>query len=158
AASLLARHWPAKGSRDAAALALSGGLVRAGWPEEEVSRFVEAVAVAAGDEESRMRAGKAGPTARKVEDGKKVTGWPRVGGLLVGDGLEVVRRVREWLGMGRDAPAGASGMTGPPAFQGTPRPLSAALLPVPALAPALLPALLRGWLVDIAERGCFPLE
>lgn len=31
-ASLLARHWPSKGDRDKAAMALSGGLVRAGWP------------------------------------------------------------------------------------------------------------------------------
>jgi hypothetical protein len=99
AAALLARHWPAKGSRDEAAMALSGGLVRAGWPEEEVSKFTEAVAVAAGDEEYRKRAGKAGPTTRKQEDGARTTGWPRLGQLLVGDGPEVVRRVREWLGL-----------------------------------------------------------
>jgi hypothetical protein len=50
---LLAKHWPGKGTRDKAALALSGGLTRAGWPEERVGRFALAVAEAAGDEESR---------------------------------------------------------------------------------------------------------
>src|SRR5262249_50970675 len=46
AAALLARHWPVKGSRQDAALALSGGLTRAGWAVEDVERFVEAVATA----------------------------------------------------------------------------------------------------------------
>jgi DNA polymerase I-like protein with 3'-5' exonuclease and polymerase domains len=107
AASLLARHWPVKGSRDKAAMALSGGLVRAGWSEEKISRFVEAVAVVASDEQSRMRAGKAGPTARKVEDGKKATGWPKLAKILGDSGEAVVRRVREWLGLVR--PQAAAG-------------------------------------------------
>jgi hypothetical protein len=104
AAALLARHWPAKGSRDAAALALSGALARAEWLEEKVSRFVEAVAVAAGDEEARSRAGKAKPTAARMEDGKETTGWPTLAKLL-GEGNAVVERVREWLGLGDKAPA-----------------------------------------------------
>jgi hypothetical protein len=99
AAALLAQHWPAKGSRDAAAMALSGGLTRAGWDEEQVSQFCRAVAVAAGDEEAKMRAGKAKPAARKQEDGKKTTGWPSLEKLMGTDGPEVVRRVRDWLGL-----------------------------------------------------------
>lgn len=99
AASLLAQHWPAKGSRDDAALALSGGLVRARWSTERVSRFVEAVAVAAGDEEAQKRATKAEATARKQADGCKTTGWTRLGELLRENGPAVVRRVREWLGL-----------------------------------------------------------
>src|SRR5262249_55335882 len=101
AAALLARHWPLKGKRDDAAMALSGSLVRAGWDTERASNLVEAVAVAAGDEQYRMRAGKADPTARKVEDGKKVTGWPTLAKLLGPRGEEVVRRVREWLGLAK---------------------------------------------------------
>jgi hypothetical protein len=99
AAALLARHWPATGSRDAAAMALSGALLRGGWNEEKVSRFVRAVAVAAGDEEARMRAAKAGPTAKKQEDGKKTTGWPALEEVLGEQRKEVVRRVRDWLGL-----------------------------------------------------------
>jgi hypothetical protein len=99
AASLLARHWPAKGQRDKAAMALAGGLTQAGWTEVKVSHFIRAVAIGAGDEEVRMRAGKAGPTARKQEEGKKTTGWPTLEELLCEQGKEVVRRVREWLGV-----------------------------------------------------------
>jgi hypothetical protein len=99
AAALLARHWPAKGSRDAAAMALSGGLLRCGCNEAQVSQFVHAVAVAAGDEEARMRAGKAIPTDRKQVDGRQTTGWPTLEELIGEPGKEVVRRVRDWLGM-----------------------------------------------------------
>jgi putative DNA primase/helicase len=45
-----------------------------------------------------------------------------------------------------------------PAFAGAPRPIRANLLPVPPLAADLIPAPFRGWLTDIAARGCFPLE
>jgi putative DNA primase/helicase len=46
----------------------------------------------------------------------------------------------------------------PPTFEGQPRPISVDLLPVPALDPHMIPAPFRGWLADIAERGCFPIE
>ena len=105
AAALLAKHWPAKGGRDRAAMALSGGLTKAGWPAAQVSHFVTAMVEAAGDEESRMRASKAEPTARKMEDEKKVTGWPTLAKLLRGDGEAVVRQVREWLGLTTPATA-----------------------------------------------------
>jgi hypothetical protein len=44
AAALLARHWPAKGSRHNTALALAGMLLRARWDDLEVGNFVSAVA------------------------------------------------------------------------------------------------------------------
>ncbi len=54
AAALLAIHWPAKGSRDDASLALAGALSREhGWNVPRVERFIEAVVTAAGDEEAR---------------------------------------------------------------------------------------------------------
>lgn len=99
AAALLARHWPAMGTRDETAMALSGGLLRAGWSDERVSKFVEAVAEAAGDEETKMRAGKATGTVRKQLDGKKTTGWPKVEEMLGQQGKEIVWRVRDWLGL-----------------------------------------------------------
>ncbi len=98
AAALLARHWPRQGNRDKAAMALSGALARH-WDAERVSRFVGAVALAAGDEEVRMREGKAAPAKRKVEDGEKVTGWPRLVQLLGVAGGAVATRVRQWLGL-----------------------------------------------------------
>jgi DNA polymerase I-like protein with 3'-5' exonuclease and polymerase domains len=99
AVALLAKHWPPEGSRDEAAMALTGGLTRAGWSEDEVSRFCRAVAVAAGDEEADMRSGKAATTAKKQQAGKKTTGWPRLGSLLGQHGPKIVSRALEWLGI-----------------------------------------------------------
>jgi hypothetical protein len=112
AAAILARHWPAKGSRDQAAMALTGGLLRDGLSEEDASQFVEAVAVAAGDEEARARGRKAAPTARKLQGGQKATGWTRLAELLGSDGPEVVRRVRTWLEL--SSPAQVAGVTPEP--------------------------------------------
>jgi hypothetical protein len=46
----------------------------------------------------------------------------------------------------------------PPRFTSDPRPISIELLPVPRLEDRLIPAPLRAWVVDIGERGAFPLE
>jgi hypothetical protein len=99
AAALLSRHWPNEGNRDKAAMALHGGLARAGWTAEDAEAFVEAVAVAAGDDEVRMRAGKAERTADKAKDGDKLTGWPRLMQLLGQAGEAIVRRALDWLGI-----------------------------------------------------------
>lgn len=45
-----------------------------------------------------------------------------------------------------------------PVFAEDPRPLSVDLLRVPTLAAEMLPASFRGWIADIAARGCFPIE
>jgi putative DNA primase/helicase len=50
------------------------------------------------------------------------------------------------------------GRAEPPTFDTPPRPISGELLPVPRLDAQLIPAPLRGWLEDIAARGCFPPE
>src|SRR5262249_54550634 len=99
AAALLALHWPDKGTRDKAAMALHGGLARAGWAAEGAEAFVEAVAVAAGDDEVRMRAGKAARTAQKAEEGDKLTGWPTLMRLLGQAGEAIVRKALDWLGI-----------------------------------------------------------
>jgi hypothetical protein len=78
AGALLARHWPAKGSRNEAALALGGALIEAGWPQEGASEFILAIAVAAGDEEANHRAQTVDHTAQKHDAGQPTTGWPRL--------------------------------------------------------------------------------
>jgi len=58
AAALLARHWPAKGCRHELALALAGGLLRAGWTTEKTEGLLRAVYETAqtGDVEAKLRA------------------------------------------------------------------------------------------------------
>jgi Bifunctional DNA primase/polymerase, N-terminal len=100
AAALLARYWPGSGSRQDAALALAGGLLRAEWEEDAVSHFVQAVATAAGDEEARKRATAGGFTSKRLTAEKRATGWPTLA-ELVGD--KVADKVAEWLGISWEA-------------------------------------------------------
>ena len=94
AASILARHWPAEGGRHDAALALAGAFLRARWSEDGVADFIEAVALAAGDEETRDRVAAAvhrdAIGARQVRD--------RLASACRNCRPDVVDRVREWLG------------------------------------------------------------
>lgn len=94
---LLARHWPERGSRHDAALALGGMLLRGGWPEEPAMRFVATVARAAGDEEYRSRAAGVGTTAQRLAADGPATGAPTLASFV---GNKAVRRVREWLRFG----------------------------------------------------------
>jgi hypothetical protein len=100
ACCLLARHMPAKGSRQDAYLALSGGLIRGGWDVGRAERFVEAVATASEDEEVKKRIETVQDTADKRGEDKHTTGWKRLGELL-DRGKEVVGRLLEWLGLDR---------------------------------------------------------
>lgn len=92
-ANLLARYWP-RGSRNDAANALAGGLLRAGWSEEQIERFIKAVCLAAQDEETPARLRNVVGTAAKLEEGSHVTGWPTLAGIV---DKRIVDRVCEWL-------------------------------------------------------------
>jgi hypothetical protein len=142
-AALLARHWPATGSRHHAANAVAGMLLRAGWNEKQTARFVEGIAMATHDEEVRERLRDVVTTARRLSSGGPATGAPSLA-AIVGD--DVVRRIRQWLELKREATI--SGDDGWP----DPEPLAAALLPVPAMDLALLPQSLRSLVEDISER------
>src|SRR5260221_5739661 len=95
AASLLARHWPARGSRHEAALALHGLLLRSGWTEGEAEHFVGAVAAAARDEEWHARAADARTTAKRLAEERTATGSPRLAEIF---GKGIVDRVSTRLG------------------------------------------------------------
>lgn len=97
AAGLLARHWPGAGSRQDAALALGGGLLRAGWTEDEGTQFVLAVVEAAGDEEAEKRAASVAGTAATLAAGEPATGWPTLAELT---DERVVAKAKQWLGIG----------------------------------------------------------
>ncbi len=94
AAALLTRHWPQVGSRQDAALALAGGLLRAGWSETETIHFIKAVCEAAGDEETNSRVETVCYTQRKLKDGENATGWPTLAKIIE---PRIIDRVCEWL-------------------------------------------------------------
>lgn len=99
AACLLVRYWP-NGSRNDAANAVAGGLLRAGWSEDEAAQFIEAICFAAQDEETRSRLRTVVDTAAKLDEGKQATGWPTLAKII---DERIVKRVCEWLRIGRDA-------------------------------------------------------
>src|SRR3954468_7959700 len=69
-ASLLARHWPAEGSRHEAVKVIGGFLARAGWSPAEARHVVGAVASVAGDRELRDRKKAAQDAAEAFQGGK----------------------------------------------------------------------------------------
>jgi hypothetical protein len=75
-------------------MALSGGLLRAGWTEDDTRHFVRVVAAAAGDEEARERADRS--TAKRLDAERPATGWPSLAQIV---GVEVVDKVTQWLGV-----------------------------------------------------------
>jgi hypothetical protein len=92
--TLIARHWPAEGSRHDAAMALAGALLRGGWDDEETARFFEAVVTAAGDDEREDRLATIPSTRVKLEANQMVTGWTTLGRLI---DPRVMEKAREWL-------------------------------------------------------------
>jgi DNA polymerase I-like protein with 3'-5' exonuclease and polymerase domains len=99
AASLLARYWPHKGVRHELAVALAGGLLRAGWSDDQAERFLRATYTAAktGDIGTKLAAIRT--TREKLEAGEDVVGWPTVAEILGRHGDAIVNRVRKWLGI-----------------------------------------------------------
>jgi DNA polymerase I-like protein with 3'-5' exonuclease and polymerase domains len=100
AAALLARHWPAKGGRQDAALSIAGGLARAGWDGDATDNFVRGVATASGDlGEVGKRCNVGQRTAEKLQQSAKVWGWPNLAELLGQHGKAIVEKVCTWLGI-----------------------------------------------------------
>lgn len=149
AASVLTRYWPT-GSRNDAANALAGGLLRAGWPEDEAARFIEAVCIAAHDEETHSRVRTVVDTAAKLQKSAPVTGWPTLAKIV---DKRIVDRVCEWLEIHKDPRAEAHARQ-----WNAPEELPNDLLPVPAFDTRLLPEALREWIADISERMQCPAE
>jgi len=144
AAALLARNWPAEGSRQNAALALAGGLSRAGWDENEAAHFIEAVAIAAGDEETKSRVRTVAGTFKKRD--VPITGWPTLAGLV---GKDTVDHVIKWLNIKR---------TQEEQPWPEPEPIKNTLRHVESITQDIIPGPLRPWLKDISFRMQCPLD
>src|SRR5262249_45590783 len=97
ACSLLARHWPAKGTRQDTYLALAGGLLLGGWEQNRAERFVAALAAVTRDEEAAKRVACVAQTAGKIGGDNEITGFTRLAELLGPTGKDAARKVREWL-------------------------------------------------------------
>src|SRR3990172_3171637 len=106
AAALVAKHWPAKGGRHHAALALGGMLARGGWGRERAAEFVGVIARAAGDEEFEGRAENARTSFDRTLAQEAVVGAPTLAGIV---DERVVRRAAEWLGLKWQAAEPAGG-------------------------------------------------
>lgn len=124
---LLARHFPALGRRNDFALALAGGLLRGGMPEEEAHRFVYEVARVGGSTDPAARADAVRSTARTLAEGEPATGRPTLAEIIGNGGDKVVKRVVEWLGLDAGAQAQHAAMMamifpGSPNVAGTPPP------------------------------------
>jgi len=96
AASLIARHWPERGSRHDASLALHGFLLRSNFTQDDAMRFVMEVARAAGDEEWRSRSLDGHKTSERIRAGLAATGRVRLAKLV---GKAVVDLASNWLGI-----------------------------------------------------------
>lgn len=96
AATLFARHWPSQGSRNEAALALAGTILRADWDEVEVGNFIALVARAANDEEWAFRKAVARGTRNRLDKDEPATGRQRLSEIM---GTGVVDRACQWLGI-----------------------------------------------------------
>ncbi|KAF0170062.1 MAG: DnaB domain-containing protein helicase domain-containing protein [Limisphaerales bacterium] len=94
AAALLARSYPAAGSRQDFAMALAGFLLQGGLSEDDVITLIDAAARTAGDTEVGKRVAAGSDTARKVAAGTPVTGARALAGLI---GESVVGKLTEWL-------------------------------------------------------------
>jgi hypothetical protein len=105
ALAVLTRFYPGEGMRDELALALTGCMVRAGWPEERIAKFMASLCRLTGDDEVKMRSEKAHRTIKRLEAGKKVAGLPKAAQLL-GIPIEWMQEIAVWLGWKKRNPKG----------------------------------------------------
>ena len=92
-AALMATYWR-DGIRNDLVLALSGGLIHHGFDEKAVLNFVEAVCVAANDEETNDRINSTRSTIEKFRAGGKITGFKT---LIELTDKKVVDAIGKWL-------------------------------------------------------------
>lgn len=107
AAVLLVEQYPAAGGRDNLKLPLVGGLIRFGWTDEEIERFILTVAEAANDEQATDRINGIARTRARFEAGKNISGWKSLKDHVK---AEVVDQLVKWLKPPVNAPGEARRM------------------------------------------------
>jgi hypothetical protein len=84
AAALFGKHWPAQGSRNAAFLALAGGLARAAWSEKDAVTFHRALYQCLWPDSPDFLAAEreVANTFRRLRDGQEITAFRRLSELI----------------------------------------------------------------------------
>jgi len=153
-ACLIATFWR-NGVRNELNLALSGALLRNGFDIPATKNFVRAVGAAANDEEISDRLKAIDATARKLESGEKVCGFPKLAELT---DRKLVETVCKWLQIEhrQESKNEANHQTETPCeFTGEPKPLDLILKPVETIDEDCLPEVLVDWLRPAAKViGC----
>jgi Bifunctional DNA primase/polymerase, N-terminal len=103
AGALLVRYYPAKGSRNHAAMGLAGALLTGGFSEEEAKEFMGDIARIAGDDEVDNRIGTVASTKRRLDAGQPATGNPTCAECF---GDRIWRTARSWLGLSAERATG----------------------------------------------------
>lgn len=148
AATLLVRHYPERGHRHEAAMALAGMLLRGGWSEEDIRHFVEAVAEAAEDEQASERVRDVESTIKRLAQGGTATGAPMLASIA---GDDVVGRIRKCLNLGSPVDVASAGWANPAA-------LGDELPPVDRFSLDWLPSKLRPLVEDVSDLMQTPMD
>ena len=99
-ASLLMRHWPAKGALHDCALGVGGFLARAGWQANEIEHLVYSICrVLPGVKEAKKHARTAAESVKALADGKQVYGLPW---MIEFFGKDVASTVATFVGYHKD--------------------------------------------------------
>ncbi|HXG84761.1 MAG TPA: DUF3987 domain-containing protein, partial [Pyrinomonadaceae bacterium] len=151
-ASLISKFWH-HGKRNELNLALCGALLRNGFDVSETKNYIRAVCAAGNDEETADRLKAVEATARKLERGEKVSGFPKLAELT---DKKLVETVCKWLQIEHRHDGEPVHQTDAPAeFTGDPRPLDLTLKPVETIDDDCLPKVLNDWLRPASKViGC----
>lgn len=97
-ACLLARYWPAKGSRHDVALHFAGAMAHSGSKREDTERLLLLVAEAAGCTDLDRHVACVTDSYAKLAKGEPVSGWPSFAESMP-HGELVSKQIRKWLGL-----------------------------------------------------------
>ena len=138
AATIIARHWPKTGNRQNTAMALAGGLLRAGFSEVETELFIKVITKSAGDEESDQRVAVVKHTAERLKNNENVNGFPEFS-KNIDRGPEVLAKALNWLNI-------KTTVINSPITWEEPLPLPDKILPVDKITDDLIPSVFKQWL------------
>ena len=127
-------------------LALSGALLRNGFDIPATKHFIRAIGAAANDEEISDRVKTIDATARRLEHGENVYGFPKLAELT---DKKLVETICKWLQIenNNERKIETSYQTNAPTgFTGEPKPLDLILKPVETVDDDCLPQVLIDWL------------